>query len=57
MKNDRIAFRLSAELRAKIEGYAKRDRRTVSDWVQLALEERVQQLDELADAAGIGVDF
>ena len=57
MKNRRIGFRISAELKERIEEYAGYERRTVSDWIHLVLEERIQQLDYLADDVGIRVGF
>ena len=50
-----IRLRVSAEMRVALEVAATADRRTVSDWVRLALEraleERERALEEVCDDA------
>jgi predicted transcriptional regulator len=55
MKNSRIAIRLPDELRQRIERYAASERRSISAWVEIALSDRVDQLDELAEVSGVGI--
>lgn len=41
VRTERIAARVTPELRAAIERAAERDRRTVSDWISIVLEAAV----------------
>ncbi len=42
---EHISVRVSPELKEKIAAYAKADRRTVSQWVAMRLEEAVAERD------------
>jgi uncharacterized protein (DUF1778 family) len=41
-RDERIGLRVPAKLRAAIERCAERDRRKLSDWIVLALEDAVR---------------
>ena len=43
LREERVTFRCPTTLRDAIERAAERDRRTVSDWIVLALERAVTQ--------------
>jgi len=45
-RDDRLSFRCPAVLRQAIEAHARRDRRSVSDWIVLALNRVVNELDD-----------
>ena len=41
-----LGIRVPASLRAKLERLAERDRRTLSDWIRLALERAADEADK-----------
>jgi len=43
VRNDRLSFRCPVVLRQAIEALAAKDRRTVSDWIVIALNEIVNR--------------
>lgn len=45
-RTERLAVRVTAELRADIERIAASERRTVSDWIGLTLEAAVEAADK-----------
>jgi hypothetical protein len=45
-RDDRLSFRCPAVLKQAIENCARRDRRSVSDWIVIALNHAVNQADE-----------
>lgn len=43
LRDERITIRITKQLRDKIERAAKRDRRKISDWIVVALEDALKQ--------------
>jgi predicted HicB family RNase H-like nuclease len=48
-KDDRLELRIPAELKAKAMEAAEKDRRTLSQWVQLVIEEKLSALQRVED--------
>lgn len=43
LRDERITIRITKQLRAAIERAARRDRRKISDWIALQLEEATKR--------------